>query len=418
MKDCLLLLTKTFPFDKGEEFIEDEIAILAKEFQKVILIATSTADQPEQTRSVPENVSVHFIPASKVKRGLAGAMARQFPFKDYKGYSGKDERRAVKGSLKKRLYLSYFIAKSEIVYDESVKILAKYAMEKFDGITFYSYWFYDTAMVAAKLKKYYGAINGRVVCRAHGYDLYAYRNSMNYLPLRYYILKNVDMVYPCSNNGSEYLKERYPDYENKIQTAYLGTRDFGTKDASGDGPFHIVSCCHIVPLKRVDLLAQALSKLSGSGLKLKWTHFGGGDALEELKRYAAENLQFMDWKFAGAVRNSELMEFYKNTPVDLFVNTSSTEGIPVSIMEACSFGIPAVATNVGGTGEIVKDGETGFLVPADITPDKLAETIRSVVSLPAENMAKLRKNCRELYLQSFCAETNFAKFAKLIKPIS
>lgn len=417
MKDCLLMLTKIFPFDKGEEFIEDEIAILAKEFEKVILIATSTADHPEQTRSVPDNVSVHFIPASKVKRSLAGAMARQFPFKDYKGYSGKDERTAVKGSLKKRLYLSYFIAKSEIVYDESVKILAKYPIEKFDGVTFYSYWFYDTAMVATKLNKYYGAINGRVVCRAHGYDLYAYRNSMNYLPLRYYILKNIDVVYACSDNGSAYLKERYPDFQDKIQTAYLGTRDFGTGKASGD-PFHIVSCCHIVPLKRVELLAQALSKLNNSGLHLKWTHFGGGDALEDLKKYAGENLQFMKCEFPGEVKNNDLMEFYKKNPVDFFVNTSSTEGLPVSVMEACSFGIPTIATNVGGTGEIVKDGETGFLVPADVTPDKLAETIQSAASLPLEDMKKLRENCRALYLQSFCAENNFENFAQQIKPIA
>ena len=105
-------------------------------------------------------------------------------------------------------------------------------------------------------------------------------------------------------------------------------------------------------------------------------------------------------------------------PVDFFVNTSSTEGLPVSVMEACSFGIQTIATNVGGTGEIVKDGETGFLVPADVTPDKLAETIQSAASLPLEDMKKLRENCRALYLQSFCAENNFENFAQQIKPIA
>ncbi|MDF2632870.1 MAG: glycosyl transferase family 1, partial [Caproiciproducens sp.] len=146
MKDCLLLLTKVFPFDKGEEFIEDEISALAKTFEKVIIIATSTADHPVQTRGVPENVSVHNIRASKVKHSMPGAISRQFPFKDYKGYSGKDECRVVKGSLKKKLYLSYFIAKSEIVYDEAVKILSQYKLEEYDGVTFYSYWFHDIAM--------------------------------------------------------------------------------------------------------------------------------------------------------------------------------------------------------------------------------------------------------------------------------
>ncbi|WP_444640897.1 glycosyltransferase [Caproiciproducens sp. R1] len=417
MKDCLVLLTKTFPFDKGEEFIEDELPLLAKAFDQVIIVATSTADNPVQTRSVPENVCVHSIRASKVKRSLAGAVARQFPFKDYKGYSGKDERNAVKGSLKKNLYLSYFIAKSEIVYDETVKILAPYSLQQYDGVTFYSYWFYDIAMAAVRLKRYCQAKAKLAVCRAHGYDLYAYRNSMNYLPLRHYLLKNIDKVYTCSQDGNDYLTGLYPQYAGKIQTAYLGTRDYGTTQADGTGPFQIVSCCHIVPLKRVDLLAKSLSLLNGSGLALKWTHFGGGDALEELKKYAEENLRFMEYDFRGEVKNSDLMAYYRNTPVDLFVNTSSTEGLPVSIMEACSFGIPAIATDVGGTGEIVRDGETGFLIEADFTPDKLASAIRSVAELPAEERKKLRENCRSVYLSTFCAQDNFAAFAQQIKPL-
>ncbi len=417
MKDCLLLLTKVFPFDKGEEFIEDEIPMLAKAFEKVIIIATSTADHPVQTRTVPENVSVRNICSSKVRYSLPDAVARQFPFKDYKGYSGKDECKAVKGSLKKKLYLSYFIAKSEIVYDEAVKILSEYKLEKYEGVTFYSYWFYDIAMVALRLKRYCAAKAKRAVSRAHGYDLYAYRSPVNYLPLRYYILKNIDMVYPCSENGSEYLRKLYPDYSDKIKTAYLGTRDFGFRGTDGDGVFHIVSCCHITPIKRIDLLAQSLAKLSDCRLKLEWTHFGGGDALNELKKYAQENLGFMKCNFAGEVKNAALMEYYKNNQVDLFINTSSSEGLPVSIMEACSFGTPAIATDVGGTSDIVKDGETGFLIDADFTPDKLAEKIKSMVLLPVEKKRVLRKNCRTLYLKNFRADDNFEKFAQEIKPI-
>ncbi|MBW7573593.1 glycosyltransferase [Caproiciproducens faecalis] len=417
MKNCLVFLTKTFPFDKGEEFIEDELPLLANAFDQVIIVATSTADVPVQTRDVPENVCVHHICASKVKHSLAGAVARQFPFKDYKGYSGKDERAAVKGSLKKKLYLSYFIAKSEIVYDETVKILAPYSLQQYDGVTFYSYWFYDIAMAAVRLKRYCQAKVKLAVCRAHGYDLYAYRNSMNYLPLRNYLLKNIDKVYTCSQNGKDYLTGLYPQHADKIQVSYLGTRDYGTTEADENGPFHIASCCHIVPLKRVDMLAKALNKLNGSGLQLKWTHFGGGDALEDLKKYAAENLQFMECDFQGEIKNSDLMTYYQNHPVDLFVNTSSTEGLPVSVMEACSFGIPTIATDVGGTGEIVCDGKTGFLIEADFTPGRLADAIRSVAEMPWEEKQKLRENCRSVYLSTFCAQDNFAAFANQIKPI-
>ena len=417
MNDCLLLLTKNFPFGKGEEFIEVEIEMLAKSFEKVIVIATSTEDNPVQTRAVPKNVSVDNICASKVKHNMAGAIARQFPFRGYKGYAGKDEHRAVKGSLKKKLYLSYFIAKSEIVYDEIVKILPKYSLEGYDGITFYSYWFYDIALAAVRLKKYWSSNAKLAITRAHRYDLYAYRNSLNYLPLRYYILKNIDKVYPCSQNGTDYLTDLYPEYRNKIETAHLGTRDFGVGKYNKTDVYHIVSCCHLTAIKRIDLLAEALSKLNGSGFKLKWTHFGGGDNLNELKNYAKTNLSFMECNFPGEIQNADLLKYYKNNQVDLFINTSSSEGLPVSIMEACSFGIPSIATDVGGTKEIVIDGKTGFLIDADFSTDKLAELIKSTLLLPYEKMQEIRNNCRSVYLENYCANNNFAKFAEEIKPL-
>lgn len=416
MKNCLVLLTKTYPFDKGEEFIENEVPFLAKAFEKVIIIATSTADKPVQTRKTPENSSVYSICASKIKKGLPFTAAGLFPFTNFKGYCGADEREAIHHSLKRRMYLAYFIAKSELVYEESVKILAGCSLEQYDGVTFYSYWFYDVAMAALRLKKCCGASSKRAISRAHGYDLYPFRNSLNYLPMRSYILKNIDTVYPCSKHGSEYLRKRYPDFGNKIKTAYLGTSDYGLSPEKTDDAFHIVSCCHIVPVKRVELLAQALTKLKDSGMKLKWTHFGGGGGLEALKSYAGEFLSFMDCNFAGEVKNTELMEYYKNNHTDFFVNTSSSEGLPVSIMEACSFGIPGIATNVGGTGEIIRDGETGYLVNADITPDGLAEKILFAAHLPDEKKQELSENCRSLWLKEFCAEQNFAKFAQEIKP--
>lgn len=55
---------------------------------------------------------------------------------------------------------------------------------------------------------------------------------------------------------------------------------------------------------------------------------------------------------------------YSEHPVDVFINLSTNEGVPVSIMEAISFDIPIVATDVGGTSEIVTD-ETGILVSSN-----------------------------------------------------
>lgn len=417
MKTCLVLLTKTYPFDKGEEFIEDEVPVLAKAFDRLIILPTSTSDAPEQTRAVPENATVLHIPASNVKWALPGAALSYLPFTACRGYAGPQERAAVKGSLKRRGFLSYFLAKSEAVYREASRLLAGCTLNQYDGITFYSYWFYDVALAAIRLRDDYASqAKVRAVSRAHRYDLYPERNATGYLPLRPYLLEHIDRVYPCSADGSQTLTEPFPACRTKVETAYLGTRDFGLGPEPQGNELHLVSCCHISPVKRVELLAQSFALMKDSGLSLHWTHFGGGDGLDALKAYAAEHLSFMDCQFAGPVKNEALMAYYQQHPVDLFINTSSSEGLPVSIMEACSFGIPAIATDVGGTSEIVLEGKTGFLLPADFSPQSLADQIGSFARLSQEERHALRANCREVWQKNFCGEQNFTRFASAIQP--
>ena len=192
MKTCLVLLTKTYPFDKGEEFIEDEVPLLAKAFDRLVIAATSTSDAPEQTRSVPANATILHIPASRIKRALPGAALSYLPFTNCRGYAGPEERAAVKGSLKRRGFLTYFLAKSEAVYRAVAEKLADCNLEQYDGVTFYSYWFYDIALAAVRLRDHCGAKAKRAVSRAHRYDLYADRNATGYLPLRPYLLEHLD----------------------------------------------------------------------------------------------------------------------------------------------------------------------------------------------------------------------------------
>ena len=85
MGNCLVLLTKTYPYAKGEEFIEDEIPRLAESFEKIIILATSVPDGAVQTRHTPQNVSCHAVFARVIKRSLPVNALSLFPFTDCGG---------------------------------------------------------------------------------------------------------------------------------------------------------------------------------------------------------------------------------------------------------------------------------------------------------------------------------------------
>lgn len=415
MKSRLVFLTKTFPFASGEEFIENELPTVAANFDKVILIATSVPDGAAKTRTVPDNVEVHAIRASEVNKALLRLTAGYF-FHFPAEYGSESDRLAVRRSPEKRLFRAYFLAKGLTVARKASAILAKTDLAQAGGVTFYSYWFYDTALAAIALKRACTARRCRVYSRAHRYDLYPENSQAKYLPLRPFLLKNLDGVFPCSEDGSSYLKSTYPEWTAKISTAYLGTSDHGPGPEQEKPVFRLASCCHISPVKRVELLAQALAALGNTGLQLEWVHFGGGDGLESLREYTAANLGFMKVTFAGEVSNQELMRYYRENRVDLFVNTSASEGLPVSIMEACSFGIPVAATDVGGTREIVHDGQNGFLLSPEGKPEELAELLARFCRMEQMERASMRTASRKIWEDNFNASANYERFAEKIYP--
>lgn len=98
--------------------------------------------------------------------------------------------------------------------------------------------------------------------------------------------------------------------------------------------------------------------------------------LEEAVRAAGVTEHFF---FAGHVRHEEVGRWL--SAADLFVLPSLSEGVPHALLEAFAFGLPVVASAVGGVPEVVSDGVNGYLVsPAD--PSDLARRILSLLRSP------------------------------------
>ncbi|MGM9680282.1 MAG: glycosyltransferase, partial [Eubacteriales bacterium] len=141
--------------------------------------------------------------------------------------------------------------------------------------------------------------------------------------------------------------------------------------------------------------------------------------LGALKQYAANKLPAnVNADFLGAVPNTEVYSIYRECPFHVYINVSEVEGVPVSIMEAMSFDIPVIATAVGGTPELVDDGENGFLLPADFTDDQLAALIRRMMDMPEPEYQLFRENARKKFEQDYNAIPNYRKFIKHLADMS
>ena len=105
-----------------------------------------------------------------------------------------------------------------------------------------------------------------------------------------------------------------------------------------------MSCSNLIKVKRIDLILESLSFIKNR--KIDWFVIGDGP----MRKYIEENEKRLDGdiniKMVGRLQNKEVYDFYKKENPDLFINLSSSEGVPVSIMEAMSFGIPVIATDV------------------------------------------------------------------------
>lgn len=106
------------------------------------------------------------------------------------------------------------------------------------------------------------------------------------------------------------------------------------------------------------------------------------------------------------------MRIYEKESFDLFVNVSSSEGIPVSIMEAMSFGIPCIATDVGGSGEIVIDRYNGILLKDDFRIQDFIQALDWYLKMDSNTILELRKNVYLSWERKYNAETNYTEFVE------
>jgi len=151
--------------------------------------------------------------------------------------------------------------------------------------------------------------------------------------------------------------------------------------------------------------------------EIRWIHIGDGILRKETEQYAQKTIPHINVEFKGYISNEELLDLYASNYIDLFMNVSESEGIPVSIMEALSAGIPVVGTNVGGSSEIVSK-EVGFLVEKDFYIVEVAAMIEQFLCASSPQIESTRLNAYNYWKQHYHAQKNYSEFAENITKLS
>ncbi|WP_033827562.1 glycosyltransferase [Bacillus andreraoultii] len=414
MKKCLILLTNYYPFHKGEEYLESEIKYLAANFHQIYVISTMVSNDMRQTRTVPDNVIVLPVGIKHSKFRKVNMLVRQYR------KIHKDEEKKImikedsKGKFLPKVYCYYFESRSMEIYEKVKDKLNKYDFRQYESITIYSYWLYVTARVAVELKNNF--FRGKnlylyTLSRAHGYDINEHVNFLKFLPEREFLLRSLDNVFPVSQNGVNFLKQKYSNYKSKVEVKRLGTKKPKIKKQHNNAVLNIVSCSTVRKLKRIDLLIDSLVILKEENINFKWTHIGEGPEFDEIKMLASNKLNKHQFEFTGHMKNNEVLKWYQNTDATVFINTSASEGVPVSIMEAMSVGLPVIATNVGGTNEIIDPNKTGFLLKSNCTPEEIAEKLLYIKSMNQEDYIEMCEAAYQLWEEKCNADRLYSSFA-------
>ncbi|MEO7088471.1 MAG: glycosyltransferase, partial [Bacteroidia bacterium] len=388
-----------YPYGKGGTFVHNEVAFLAAAFHKVYIIPEQIPESSEVSL-LPNNVEILHLNITESRTRRNWIIFSNMPLLFELIFQEIFFSRQKKGIWENRKKI-FFMLISLLYKKKALKTI----LQKEDSSVFYSYWFSNYATLLGILKR--NGIIPSFISRAHGFDLYEDNGKYNYIPFRYFQLKQVKKIYCVSEKGANYLKGIYPQFKEKIFCNHLGVSDYGSNPFSKECTLTIVTCSNIIPVKRVHLMVEILSLVKKD---VKWIHFGEGYLKQEMMEKVKALPINIVAEFRGYVSIERLMEFYKSNPVSLFINTSISEGLPVSIQEAISFGIPIMATDAGGTSEIVND-KTGILLPLYFDVKEAAKQIDDFSS-SFRNTEEFRWGVKAFWNQYYNAQNNYPKFVQ------
>jgi glycosyltransferase involved in cell wall biosynthesis len=199
----------------------------------------------------------------------------------------------------------------------------------------------------------------KIILHIHGGGFHNYyKRSRLMKPFIRWTLEHADAVVCLSEMWKNYYSstfklKRLAIINNVIEKANI------TGEHHQNGSLRMLFLGHVTEKKGVFDLLQVLADNRNDYKNRVKVTIGGIGEVERLEKTISDNQFNGDVHFAGWVNGGKKAELLNSC--DVYVLPSYFEGLPISILEAMSYGKPVISTNVGGIPEIVKPGFNGWL---------------------------------------------------------
>lgn len=392
----LVLFTGGFPYDSHESVLRSEVAVTARRFRRLFVVPSRRGCQ-----SAPLPVNASLVDLGWGDGWDRAAKMRALRSRTAVAVAASALREPANWSSYVRGAKSYLdILAANLLKAESLSRWI--ARERLHDAIFYDYWFENTTLALAALRA--AGVVRCAVSRAHRFDIFdASWEGLGRVPFREYKSRSLDAVFSVSEDGARYLQDHFNGFASKVSVARLGVPLPPILPLGAEGPPVIVSCSALLPRKRVHLIPTILARCRRP---LRWVHFGDGPERKRVQAAAQALPSDVAWELRGWVDNQAVHDFYGGQQVAAFLSLSNSEGIPVSMMEAQSFGIPIVALAAGGISELVAPS-TGVLLEDGASAAAVASALQSVLEPGRFPAAEIRAE----FSQRYEAQATYDDFA-------
>ncbi|HRG59320.1 MAG TPA: glycosyltransferase [Bacteroidia bacterium] len=409
VQDSAVVFTLFYPYSTFDYYVDIEIEMICSIFKKVYIIPISIEKTIE--RRLPNNAE---LIESRFTASPFNALLQAILSGNY----WSEISLAIKHKkLNKDLFKHLTLQHAKVNF---LKQLLLRRLKLDANITWvYSHWLLEGVYAASQIKEKY---NFQLISKAHSLDIYKERHINEYIPFLENAVPKLDQIHFISDLGKQYFNQNYqfkiPNHKQFVSRLgiqnQMPLKNFTPKDV-----LKIISVSYIYPLKRVDLILEAIAQIDD--FSIEWHHIGAyyENHTQNIKQKAKELLKHkpnINVVWLGDYSIPQVYDYYEKNEFDLFVSASSSEGIPVSMMECMSFGIPVLSTNVGGVKEIVEDKINGFMVNANPNSIEISDTIKKYQAMSNDDKINMRQKAYQKWKTIYNAETNFKKFLNIAIP--